>query len=83
MTSTAFRSALARLQMTQRAFAAYCGSDERTVRRWAKGDQDIPRWVPVMVGLMERGRVPMVVNAYPDLSDRELVELAEIVRMKP
>jgi DNA-binding transcriptional regulator YiaG len=42
--------------MTQRAFAAFVGANERTVRRWAIGEQDIPQWVPVMIGLMESSR---------------------------
>ena len=52
MTSTEFRAALARLGYSQRAFAGYVGTNERTVRRWCEGTQDIPGWVPVMIGLM-------------------------------
>jgi transcriptional regulator with XRE-family HTH domain len=47
-----FRAGLAALGMTQRGFAAFTGSNERTVRRWASGEQDIPPWVPVMLRLM-------------------------------
>ena len=54
MTAPDFRSAISRLGYTQRGFAAYVGANERTVRRWADGEQDIPRWVPVMLELMER-----------------------------
>lgn len=52
MTSSDFRAALARLGYSQRAFAAYVGANERTVRRWVEGAQDIPRWVPVLLGLL-------------------------------
>jgi len=54
MSAPDFRAALARLGMTQRAFARYVRANERTVRRWAEGAQDIPGWVPVMLALMER-----------------------------
>lgn len=54
MTSSDFRDGLARLEMSLREFARYVGADERTVRRWAAGEQDIPPWVPVMLELMER-----------------------------
>jgi len=54
MSAPDFRAALARLGMTQRAFARYVHANERTVRRWAEGAQDIPGWVPVMLALMER-----------------------------
>lgn len=53
MTPTEFRAALERLKMSQRGFASYTGSNERTVRRWALGEQDVPLWVPVMLKLMD------------------------------
>lgn len=56
MTAPDFRAALARLGMSQRAFARYVRANERTVRRWAEGAQDIPGWVPVMLALMEAVR---------------------------
>jgi len=56
MTPTAFRQAIAALGYTQRGFAAFVGSNQRTVRRWAEGAQDIPAWVPVMLGLMASQR---------------------------
>lgn len=56
MTAHEFRAALARLGYTQRAFARFVQANERTIRRWAEGSQDIPGWVPVMLGLMG-GRV--------------------------
>jgi hypothetical protein len=52
VTADEFRDALAALGHTQRGFAAFTGSNDRTVRRWALGEQDIPPWVPVMLGLM-------------------------------
>jgi DNA-binding transcriptional regulator YiaG len=54
MTSNEFRAALEAVGYSQRGFATYTGSNERTVRRWALGEQDIPPWVPVMLELMER-----------------------------
>jgi len=58
MTSPEFRAALSRVGHTQRGFAAYVGANERTVRRWAEGEQDIPKWVAVMLVLMERLKLP-------------------------
>jgi transcriptional regulator with XRE-family HTH domain len=49
VTSAEFRTELAKLGISQRRFATYTGSNERTVRRWALGDQDIPPWVPVIL----------------------------------
>lgn len=54
MTADEFRAALTALGMTQRWFAKYVGSNERTVRRWAEGTQDIPQWVPVMLALLRK-----------------------------
>lgn len=54
ITAHEFREGLARLDMSLREFARYTGADERTVRRWAGGEQDIPPWVPVMLELMDR-----------------------------
>lgn len=65
MTPTAFRQAIAALGYTQRGFASYVGSNERTVRRWTEGAQDIPAWVPVMLGLMARITTPTPAPAYP------------------
>ncbi len=44
---------LAALGYMQRGFAAFTGSNERTVRRWALGEQDIPSWAPVLPRLVE------------------------------
>jgi len=56
MTADEFREAIAALGQSQRGFAAYTGSNERTVRRWALGEQDIPPWVPVLIRLLEQQR---------------------------
>ena len=54
MTPTDFCRRIAALGYSQRGFAAYVGANERTVRRWALGEQDIPPWVDTMLDLMER-----------------------------
>lgn len=53
MTAPEFGHRIAALGYSQRGFAAYVGANERTVRRWALGEQDIPPWVAVMVDLLE------------------------------
>ena len=47
-----FRNDLKAAGMSLQGFARYTGANERTVRRWATGDQDIPPWVPVMLTLL-------------------------------
>jgi DNA-binding transcriptional regulator YiaG len=54
VTAEDFRAAINRLGYGQRSFAEYVGANERTVRRWASGEQDIPQWVPRMLDLMAR-----------------------------
>ena len=54
MIATEFRLRIAALGYSQRGFASYVGANERTVRRWIEGEQDIPQWVSVMLDLMEK-----------------------------
>ena len=56
MTNVEFRTALASVPMSQRGFAEFSGSNERSVRRWASGAREVPAWVPVMLGLMRDRR---------------------------
>lgn len=53
MTAAEFNRRIAALGYSQRGFAAYVQANERTVRRWALGEQDIPPWVGVMLALLE------------------------------
>jgi transcriptional regulator with XRE-family HTH domain len=57
LTAAEFRAALAEVGYSQRGFASFTGSNERTVRRWALGEQRIPPWVPVMLRLMRAAMV--------------------------
>lgn len=52
MTPLQFTRLLRSLGYTLRGFAAFTGCNARTVLRWAKGEQDIPPWVDVMLQLM-------------------------------
>lgn len=49
MDSTAFRAELSLLRMTQRGFAAAIGVNERTVRRWASGELELPKWAMLLI----------------------------------
>lgn len=40
-----------------KGFAHYTETNVRTARRWADGEQDIPGWVGVMLGLIENARM--------------------------
>jgi DNA-binding transcriptional regulator YiaG len=42
MTPDEYRDAIERLGLSQVAAARLLGVDERTSRRWAKGDRDVP-----------------------------------------
>lgn len=42
MTSDQYREALAALELTQGGGARLLGVDERTSRRWANGERDVP-----------------------------------------
>lgn len=53
MDAEKFRLELAKLNMSVRRFADYVGSNERTARRWAGGEQDIPPWVDVVCELLK------------------------------
>lgn len=52
MTPAKFSRLLKSLNYSEQAFADFTGCNVRTVLRWAKGEQDIPPWVPVMLQLM-------------------------------
>lgn len=53
MTSDQFKRRLVALGFSHAGFARYVDVDPRTVRRWATGEQDIPGWVGVMLGLLK------------------------------
>ncbi len=54
MTADDFREALDGLLLTQLAFARAIDVAERTVRRWATGEQPVPRSVALLLALMRR-----------------------------
>jgi hypothetical protein len=57
LTAAAFRRRLAALGFSVRGFARRVGANERTVRRWIAGEQDIPPWVELVLDLMENSAV--------------------------
>lgn len=52
MTPTEFRAALTALHLSQVWAARLFGVNERTARRWAAGEQDIPRAVDLALRLL-------------------------------
>lgn len=52
MTPEAFRSALHEIGYGVHSFAVFTGANHRTVRRWLSGELNVPRWVPIMLALM-------------------------------
>lgn len=59
MTAPEFRAALAALNLSQVGAAKLFGVNDRTARRWASGDQEVPRVVALCLRLMVNYRVPV------------------------
>ncbi|MGE0278424.1 MAG: helix-turn-helix domain-containing protein [Nitrospiraceae bacterium] len=49
-----YRAAIEKLGLSQRGAAAFLGVDERTSRRWALGEAQIPESVSMLLKLMIR-----------------------------
>jgi transcriptional regulator with XRE-family HTH domain len=54
MTPMQYRAAIEKLGLSQRAAAAFLGVDERTSRRWALDEAQIPESVAMLLRLMVR-----------------------------
>ncbi len=54
VTSAEFRATLARLGLTQAGAARLLGVDERTGRRWARGERQVPEPVRRLLWACER-----------------------------
>jgi hypothetical protein len=54
VTNDQFRAALATLRLPVTGAAKLFNVNERTARRWASGEQDVPRAVEIALGLMIR-----------------------------
>lgn len=52
MTAAQYRSALCRLHLSQVGAARLFGANERTSRRWALGERDVPSAVTILLRLM-------------------------------
>lgn len=52
MKAAEFNAVLPKTGFNMWTFAAYVDVDYELVRCWGNGSQDIPRWVPIMLGLM-------------------------------
>ncbi len=59
MTSNQFRAALKKLGISQRGLARvmHVVDSERTVRRWALGEAEVPACVGILLRLMLAGKV--------------------------
>jgi transcriptional regulator with XRE-family HTH domain len=57
VTHQQFRSALARLGLSQARAAQLVGADERTGRRWALGERSVPQSVAVLLQLLLAGKI--------------------------
>jgi DNA-binding transcriptional regulator YiaG len=57
MSKTQFRRALKTLGISQRGFARLIGSAERTVRRWALGEAELPESDAILLRLMLGGKI--------------------------
>ena len=57
MTPNQFRAALDKLGLSQLGAARLFGTGERTPRRWASGDAEIPEAVAILLRLMLAGKI--------------------------
>lgn len=57
MTANQYRSALSRLGLTQVGAARLFSAGERTSRRWASGEADVPRSVAILLRLLLAGKI--------------------------
>lgn len=57
MTANQYRVALDRLSLSQRGAAKLFGVGERTSRRWALGEADVPQPVAILLRLMLSGKI--------------------------
>lgn len=57
MTPQQFRSTLDRLGLSQLGVGRLLGTGERTPRRWASGESEIPTHVAALLRLMLRGKI--------------------------
>lgn len=53
MDAVQFRAGLDGLGLSQTAFAKWTGKNPRTVRRWAAGEDPVPREIAVIIALLE------------------------------
>ena len=59
MTPAQFRSALKKLDISQVKIADALGIDQRTARRYAAGDADIPEPVAIILRLLLSGKIKL------------------------
>lgn len=57
MTALQYRASIEKLGLSQRGAAAFLGVDERTSRRWALGEAQIPESVSLLLKLMIRLKI--------------------------
>lgn len=57
MTANQFKTALARLGLTQVGAARLLKADDRTVRRWIAGERSIPWSIATIIRLLLAGKI--------------------------
>ena len=72
MTADQYRHIIARLGLSQTAAAQLLGVDERTSRRWANGERDIPapavRFLQYLIATKKTGeQATQILDAYTQL----------------
>lgn len=73
LTKKEFREALARIDMPLLAFARIFGPDERRVRLWLNGQEDIPTWCRPVLRMLENvpGAIPEARQAAAEMIVRD------------
>lgn len=59
MTANQFRTALARLDLSQVGAAHLVGADPRTARRWALDERSVPTSVAIILRLLAAGKITL------------------------
>lgn len=60
MTGAQFKKALAAAGLSQRAAAKKFGVNERTVRRWASGEDPVPQTVQMLLPFIATGHAQII-----------------------
>ncbi len=73
VTAEEFSEALSDIGMPPLAFGRIFGFEEKRIRQWMSGEQDIPIWVPVVMAVLQNvpGAIPEARQAAAEIIVRD------------